>query len=125
MLAATVPAFLLTDHWGRRVSAISGGVGLSGLMFLIGGLYAAGLVTAEGAARWVVVVAVFLFGMGFCATWGIVAKVYASEIQPGNTRGAANSVAMGLSFVSFTEHTREREEEKKEQKLPYRLYDVR
>lgn len=100
MLAISIPAFLLTDKWGRRSSAIFGGVGLAGLMFLIGSLYAAGAVTVGGSARWVVVVSVFLHGMLYCATWGIVAKVYASEIQPGNTRAAANSVAMALSYFT-------------------------
>lgn len=100
MLAVSIPAFLLTDQWNRRTSAISGGLGLAGLMFLMGALYAAGAVTPVGAARWVVVVSVFLFGMVYCSTWGIVGKVYASEIQPGNTRAAANSAAMGLNFVS-------------------------
>ncbi len=31
---------------------------------------------------------------------GVVAKIYASEIQPAQTRAAANSVAQGLGFVS-------------------------
>ena len=91
---------MLADKWGRRTSAISGGVMLSGLMLLIGGLYAAGVVQPQGFARWVVIVAVFAFGLTYCATWMIVSKVYASEIQPANTRAAANSLAMGLSYVS-------------------------
>lgn len=68
-------------------------------MFLIGSLYAAGGVHDDGAARWVVVVSVFLFGMVFCATWAIVGKIYASEIMPGNTRAAGNLVGMAFSFV--------------------------
>ncbi|KAF6804952.1 MFS sugar transporter [Colletotrichum sojae] len=98
MLAISVPAFLLADKWGRRTSAISGGVGLTGLMLLMGTLYAAGAVHPYGAARWVVVAAVFAFGLTYCATWGIVGKIYASEIQPGNTRAAANCLATGVSF---------------------------
>lgn len=73
---------------------------LSGCMLLIGSLYAAGVVHPYGFARWVVIVAVFAFGLTFCATWMIVSKVYASEIQPANTRAAANSLAMGFSYVS-------------------------
>lgn len=102
MLLVSIPGFILADKWGRRTSAISGGVCLSGLMVLIGSLYAADAVTAGGAARWVVVVSVFLFGMVFCATWAIFGKIYASEIQPGNTRAAGNSVGMAFSFVSDT-----------------------
>jgi len=99
MLAITIPAFLLTDKWGRRTSAISGGIGLSGCMFLIGTLYAAGAVHPFGAARWVVIVMVYAFALTYCATWGVVGKIYASEIQQPHTRAAANCVAQGLNFV--------------------------
>lgn len=91
---------MLADKWGRRTSTITGGLGLSSIMVLMGSLYASGIVQPTGIARWVVVISVFMFGMIFCATWGIVAKIYASEIQPGNTRAAANSVGMAFSFVS-------------------------
>ena len=100
MLAISVPAFILADKWGRRTSTILGGVILSGCMLLMGTLYAAGVVHAYGVARWVVIVSVFVFGMTYCSTWGLVGKIYASEIQPSHTRGTANSVASGLSFVS-------------------------
>ncbi|KAI5923596.1 general substrate transporter [Camillea tinctor] len=100
MLAISVPAFLLADKWGRRTSAITGGVMLSGCMFLMGSLYAAGSVHPYGVARWVVIVTVFVFGLTYCATWGIVGKIYASEIQPGHTRAAANCAAQSLSFFT-------------------------
>lgn len=102
MLAISVPAFLLADKWGRRTSAITGGIGLSGIMFLIGSLYAADAVHPFGIARWVVIVSVFLFGLIYCATWGIVGKIYATEIQPTHVRAAANCVAQGLGFVRWT-----------------------
>ncbi|KAK1993304.1 general substrate transporter [Colletotrichum falcatum] len=100
MLLVSIPAFMLADKWGRRTSAISGGVFLSGLMMLIGSLYAAGSVGPTGAARWVVIVSVFAFGMAFCATWGIFARTYASEILPGNTRAAGNAIGMACSFFT-------------------------
>ncbi|KAH6688414.1 general substrate transporter [Plectosphaerella plurivora] len=100
ILVVTVPGLLMADKWGRRTSAISGGVGLAGCMLLIGSLYAANAVQPTGAARWVVIVSVFAFGIIFCATWGIVGKIYASEIQPSHTRGAANCLAMGLSYFA-------------------------
>ncbi|KAF4985607.1 hypothetical protein FDECE_16444 [Fusarium decemcellulare] len=100
MLIISIPALLFADKWGRRTSAISGGIGLTGCMLLIGSLYAARAVHPDGAARWVVVVSVFVFGLTYCATWGIVGKIYASEIQPSNTRGAANCLAMSLSFLT-------------------------
>ncbi|EFQ27409.1 hypothetical protein CGRA01v4_04488 [Colletotrichum graminicola] len=100
MLLISIPAFMLADKWGRRTSAISGGVFLSGLMILIGSLYAAGSVGPAGAARWVVIISVFAFGMAYCATWGIVARIYASEILPGNTRAAGNAIGMACSFFA-------------------------
>ncbi|KAJ9141814.1 General substrate transporter [Pleurostoma richardsiae] len=100
MLAISVPAFLLVDKWGRRTCAITGGLTLSGCMMLMGCLYAAGAVHAHGIARWVVIVSVFVFGLTYCATWAIVGKIYASEIQPGHTRAAANAVAQGLNFFT-------------------------
>ena len=42
---------------------------------------------------------VFVFALTYCSTWAIVGKIYASEIQPVQTRAAANSVAQGLGFV--------------------------
>jgi MFS family permease len=101
MLAISIPAFIFADKWGRRTSVISGGVGLSSCMLLIGTLYATNSVHAYGIARWVVIVSVFVFGLVYCSTWGIVGKIYASEIQPAQTRAAANCVAQGLGFVSI------------------------
>ncbi|KAI1187505.1 general substrate transporter [Nemania serpens] len=100
MFAISVPGFLLADKWGRRTSAITGGVILSSCMFLIGSLYAAGAVHPSGVARWVVIVSVFAFGLTYCVTWGIVGKIYASEIQPDHIRAAATCVAQGLGFFT-------------------------
>lgn len=102
MLAISVPAFIFADSWGRRTSTITGGIGLSGCMFVIGTLYATDSVHAHsGSGRWFVILLVFVFALTYCATWGIVGKIYASEIQPVQTRAAANSVAQGLNFVSL------------------------
>jgi MFS family permease len=100
MLAFSIPATLLADKWGRRTSAIHGGVILSGTMILIGSLYAANAVHSYGAARSVVIVSVFIFVMGYVSTWAIVGKIYASEIQPTKTRATTNSMATGGGFVS-------------------------
>jgi MFS family permease len=101
MLVVSVPAFVFADKWGRRTSAIYGGLGVSSCMLLIGLLYATNSVHAYGIARWVVIILVFAFGLIYASTWGIVGKIYASEIQPAHTRAAANCVAQGLGFVSF------------------------
>lgn len=100
MFLVSIPAIALADAWGRRTSVIVGGILLSGSMFLVGALYAAGIVHTYGAARWVVVVAIFVFALAYCTTWGIVGKIYASEIQPAETRAAANCVAQGLNFFT-------------------------
>ncbi|KAE9990649.1 hypothetical protein Vi05172_g7040 [Venturia inaequalis] len=100
MLAISIPAFIFADKWGRRTSIIAGGLTLAACMLLIGTLYAAHAVHPHGAARWVVIVLVFVFGITYCATWGITGKIYASEIQPANTRAAASCVAQGLGFFT-------------------------
>ena len=106
MLAISIPAFLFADKWGRRASIITGGVGLSGCMFVIGSLYATNSVHANsGPGRWFVILLIFVFALVYCATWGIVGKIYASEIQPVQTRAAANSVAQGLNFVCRSSKT--------------------
>lgn len=70
-------------------------------MMLIGSLYAAGSVHADcGAARWVVVVAIYLFAITFSSTWAIALRVYAPEIQPPRTRASASSLAQSSNCVS-------------------------
>ena len=70
-------------------------------MLIIGSLYATDSVHAHaGGGRWVVIVLIFVFALVYVSTWGIVGKIYASEVQPAQTRAAANSVAQGLGFVS-------------------------
>ena len=72
-------------------------------MFVIGSLYAADNVHAStGAGRWFVIVLIFCFALLYVSTWGIVGKIYASEVQPAKTRAAANSLAQGLGFVSHS-----------------------
>lgn len=101
MLAISIPATLLADRWGRRTLVNVGGIGLAACMFVIGALYAAdGVQVAGGAGRWFVIVLIFAFALTYVSTWGIVGKIYASEIQPVETRAAANSMAQGLNFVS-------------------------
>lgn len=74
---------------------------LSGCMLSIGVLYASDNVHAHsGVGRWMVIVLIFVFAMCYCATWGVVGRIYASEIQPSQTRATTNSVAQGLNFVS-------------------------
>lgn len=103
MLAVSIPASLLADSWGRRTSVLTGGIGLSACMFIIGSLYATDSVhVSDGAGRWFVIILIFSFALIYMGTWGVVGKIYASEVQPAKTRAAANSLAQGLNFVSVT-----------------------
>ena len=98
--AISIPAAIFADSWGRRTSVITGGVGLSGSMLLVGAMYSADAVHQTGAGRWVVIIAIFFFALTYASTWAMVGKIYASEIQPGHTRAASNALAQGLNFVS-------------------------
>ena len=100
ILAISVPALLLADKVSRRSSVIVGGCVLTFCMFTIGSLYASNSVTPQNPARWLVIILVFVFGLAYSATWGIVGKIYASEIQPAATRSAASAVAQGLGFFT-------------------------
>lgn len=101
IFGTTIPATAFSDHWGRRPSTIYGGLGLAGTMILIGSLYASNSVHGDhGAARWVVMVAIYVFAIIFSGSWAIGFKVYASEIQPPATRASASSLAQSANWVS-------------------------
>jgi len=100
MLAISIPAMLYADRFARRTVILVGGFLLTGCMLLIGSLYASSSVSSTSPARWVVIVLVFVFSLTYCATWGVVGKIYASEIQPAATRSSANCVAQGLGFFT-------------------------
>lgn len=102
MFAVTIPASIFCDYWGRRISAVTGGFFLSTCMLLIGSLYAAGSVHSDyGVARWVVIVAIYIFAISFCVTWAIGFRIYANEIQPTKTRASAANLANSLNWVSL------------------------
>ena len=66
----------------------------------MGSLYAAGAVHADhGAARWVVIVMIFLFALVFSGTWAVCFRVYVSEIQSPKTRAGAASLALSANWV--------------------------
>ncbi|KAJ5094843.1 hypothetical protein N7456_010704 [Penicillium angulare] len=100
IVASSVPATLFADKWGRRTSTLMGGVGLTALMILMGGLYAGDAVLPDrGAGRWVVIVSIYLYCIVQATTWGISIKVWAPEIQPQHTRAQAISLAYGSNWV--------------------------
>lgn len=69
-------------------------------MFLIGALYAFGAVhEGQGAARWVVIILIYVFAMTYAATWAVTFRVYVSEIQPPKTRAGASSLGLSANWV--------------------------
>jgi sugar porter (SP) family MFS transporter len=101
IFAVTIPATIYADQWGRRISTILGGLGMTATMFLMGGLYAGGAVYAgEGAGRWVVIVCIYLFAVIYCISWAVSMKLYTAEIQPQRTRASATSIAHGSNWIS-------------------------
>lgn len=70
-------------------------------MITIGILYASDSVHPDhGAARWVVIVLIFVFAIIFAGTWAVSFKVYVSEIQSPETRAGASSLALSANWVS-------------------------
>ncbi|KAL8665746.1 MAG: hypothetical protein Q9202_002056 [Teloschistes flavicans] len=100
IFVSTIPASFLSDHWGRRTSSLWGAATLAFCMMLIGSLYASGSVQgSQGAGRWVVIVTIYLFTISYSVTWSIGFKLYASEIQPPQTRAAASSLAQSANWI--------------------------
>ena len=100
ILVATIPATIFADKWGRRSSVVAGGLNMGIIMLLIGALYAAGAVHSTGAARWVVIVAVYVYVVLYCVSWSISCKVYAAEVQPQRTRASATNLAHGGNWIT-------------------------
>ncbi|KAB5551361.1 sugar transport protein [Coniochaeta sp. 2T2.1] len=101
MLAASVPATLFADHWGRRTSSLLGGSVITFLMLLMGSLYAAGEVHADsGAGRWVVIVCIYLFAIVFVGTWAIGFRTFVVESMPRKTRSSASSLAQSANWTA-------------------------
>ncbi|KAL8949278.1 MAG: hypothetical protein Q9222_004601 [Ikaeria aurantiellina] len=101
IVAVTVPATLTADSWSRRMQTMVGGCLISGCLFLNAILYASGLVHRNsGAARWVVIVTIYVFVISYCVTWGMCVRSYPSEIQPPAMRATATSLAQSANWVS-------------------------
>lgn len=67
---------------------------------LIGILYASNAVHhSGGAARWIVIICIYLYAVFFATTWAVSIKVFAPEIQPQKTRAKATALAHGFNWV--------------------------
>ena len=101
IVVVSIPATLLHDAWSRRTSTITGALLMTLYMLTIGSLYASNKVHANhGAARWAVIVMIYLFSITYSASWAVGIKVYTSEIQSAKTRAAATSLAYSSNWVS-------------------------
>ncbi|KAL4741026.1 hypothetical protein BDV11DRAFT_184041 [Aspergillus similis] len=70
-------------------------------MFVMGALYASNVVHGSaGAARWVVIVSIYIFAVIFSLSWAVGIKIYAAEIQPQRTRASATSLAHGSNWAT-------------------------
>ncbi|KDQ14511.1 hypothetical protein BOTBODRAFT_145628 [Botryobasidium botryosum FD-172 SS1] len=97
-VVCTIPTQLwLMDRWGRRPSAIIGGLVMAGSMIGIGTLYATGAST--GKAKWVIVALIYIFVAAFATTWAVVLRLFCTEIQPSRTRATASSLAVSANWI--------------------------
>lgn len=105
ILAATIPSTLLCDMWGRKTAAITGGFGLTTTMVLIGALYAAYPASDERempqAAKWTVVVMIYLYAVVFTSTWALVFRMYMIESLPRRSRSSGSALAQASNWVSL------------------------
>ncbi|KAJ3574935.1 hypothetical protein NPX13_g4207 [Xylaria arbuscula] len=101
ILVVTIPASLWADAWGRKTSTIVGGSLIFILMLISGSLYAAGEVHGDrGAARWVVIVNIYLFAAVFSGTWAIGLRAFLIESLPSKTRSSAASLAQSSNWIA-------------------------
>ncbi|KAI1341793.1 general substrate transporter [Xylariaceae sp. FL0016] len=101
MMAVTIPATLWCDSWGRKTASLVGGVSTSFFMLLVGSLYAAGKVYGDrGAARWVVIVSIYLWAVAFSITWALCLRMYLIESLPRKTRSSGASLAQASNWLA-------------------------
>jgi hypothetical protein len=89
MLAATVPAQIWIDRWGRRKPLIYGGAARAVCFIVTGAMYArfgvkqdGGVLLKSKVAQWVVAVLTYLFVANFSWSWAVVS----GEIAPAGLR---------------------------------------
>ncbi|CAE6455960.1 unnamed protein product [Rhizoctonia solani] len=97
-IVCTIPAQLyLLDKWGRRSSAIVGGLVMAVCMLAIGSMYAAGADAGQG--RYAIIVFIYLFVIAFSTTWAVSFKLFITEIQPTRVRATASSLAHSSNWL--------------------------
>lgn len=77
---------------------IRGGIVIGVAMILIGSLYASHA-SDTVAGRYAIIVLIYIFVVGYVASWAIVTRTICSEIQPMRTRAAATSLGQCANWV--------------------------
>lgn len=89
LVIVTIVGSTYIDKVGRRPLFIYGGAVVAGAQLLLGIMYAAG--ANKGGGRWFIIILIEILAASFSASWALVVRLYASEIQPSRTRAAAAS----------------------------------
>ncbi|MCJ1248378.1 hypothetical protein MMC30_005595 [Trapelia coarctata] len=97
----TILAVVFVDRWGRRASTIYGGLLMFACMAVMALLYSTDNVHATyGFGKWIAIATIYVFAIGYCMTWAIGVKLFASEIQPAATRATAISLAQSANCIT-------------------------
>ncbi|RMJ27438.1 Sugar and other transporter [Aspergillus sp. HF37] len=87
------------DRWGRKISLIGGAVWMAGMMFIIGSVLTTHppdpSVSGISQASIAMVAMIYLYVIGYSASWGPTPWVYLSEIFP--TRLRSYGVGLGAT----------------------------
>ncbi|KAH8826073.1 general substrate transporter [Flagelloscypha sp. PMI_526] len=111
-VAATVPAIIYIDKWGRRPMLLGGTIAMGFFLFLVGGLqsrYGHLGTLADGTETWIiegnksatnaVIVMSYFFVCSFAITMGPVSWTYPAEIFPQKVRGKAVSLSTAANWI--------------------------
>lgn len=97
--AATIPAVIWIDRWGRKPTLISGAIIQAIAMFVIGGLFQTqstfvdgNLVINSAAATNTIIAFIFIFTLAFAYSWGACGFIYPAEIFPMRVRAKVKYV---------------------------------
>jgi len=110
-VAATVPAIIYIDKWGRRPMLLAGTLAMGFWLFLVGGLQArfghwdnvsgsnVWVITGNDAATKAIIVSSYLFVCSFAVSMGPVSWTYPAELFPLKVRGKAVALSTAANWV--------------------------
>ncbi|KAG2177285.1 hypothetical protein INT43_007942 [Umbelopsis isabellina] len=104
--AATIPAVIWIDRWGRKPTLISGAIIQGIAMFVIGGLFQTQSAVVDGSlviqstnATNTIIAFIFIFTLAFAYSWGACGFIYPAEIFPMRVRAKATSLTTGANWL--------------------------